>query len=167
MKKVWDFLYSIKDYIIILIIVVLVRTFIITPARVNGASMYKTLEDGQIVLLNKIDLTINKPSRFQIVVLKNDIDNDRIIKRIIGLPGEKVEYKDNKLYINDELVEENYNHGYTSDFNYALKDNEYYVLGDNREVSKDSRYFGPFNRKDILGSVNIRLYPFDEIGKIE
>jgi signal peptidase I len=167
MDKFKKFIYEIKDYIIILLVVILVRSFIITPARVNGASMDKTLEDGQIVLLNKIDLIINNPKRFQIVVIKNDTDHDRIIKRIIALPNETIKYSNNKLYINDKVVEEKYEHGYTDDFEYTTKENEYFVLGDNREVSKDSRYFGAFNKKDIIGSVKIRLYPFDEIGSIK
>ncbi len=166
MKKVWKFLYDIKDYIIILLVVILVRSFLFTPARVNGASMNNTLQDGQIVILNKINMTIKDPSRFQIVVINNRKDNDRIIKRVIGLPNEKIEYKDNSLYVNGELIIEDYEHGLTEDFVYNTHDDEYFVLGDNRTVSKDSRYLGAFHKKDILGSVQLRLYPFNKIGRI-
>ena len=164
MKK---FLYSIKDYIIIIVVVVIIRSFIVTPAVVDGASMDNTLKDGQIIIINKINYTLNDPKRFQIAVVKNNIENDKLIKRIIGLPGETIEYIDNKLYINGDLVEENYKHGITEDFKVVTGENEYFVLGDNREVSKDSRVLGNFKKKDLIGSVKIRLYPFDKIGKIE
>ena len=86
---------SLIPYIIIIVIVVFVRTFIITPVKVNGTSMYPTLEGDEIMLLNKLG-TID---RFDIVVLKLDGENNNLIKRIIGLPGEKVEIKDNEIYI--------------------------------------------------------------------
>lgn len=161
MKK---FLYEIKDYIIIIIVVVLVRSFIITPALVDGASMDNTLNDGNLVIINKFIYRFKEPERFQIVVVKNDTDRDKIIKRIIGLPGETLEYKDNKLYINGELVEENYIHGETENFNVKVSENEYFVMGDNRVVSKDSRILGGFQKKDIVGKVNFRIYPFDKFG---
>ena len=158
MKK---FLYEIKDYIIIIIVVVLVRSFIITPAIVDGASMDNTLNDGNLVIINKFIYRFKEPERFQIVVVKNDTDRDKIIKRIIGLPGETLEYKDNKLYINGELVEENYIHGETENFNVKVsdRDTQYAGLG-----SKDSRILGGFQKKDIVGKVNFRIYPFDKFG---
>ena len=164
MKK---FLYNIKDYIIIIVVVVLIRTFIVTPALVDGASMDNTLNDGQIVLINKFNYLFNKPKRFQIVVVKNNEGHDKIIKRIIGLPNEKIEYKDNYLYINGELVMEDFDHGYTRDYETVTGEGEYFVLGDNREVSKDSRMLGNFTKKELVGTVRIRLYPFNKIGKIE
>ena len=164
MKK---FLLEIKDYVIIIIAVVLIRTFIITPAVVEGSSMDNTLNDGQVIIINKINYRISDPKRFQIVVVKNSNENDKIIKRIIGLPGEEIEYIDNKLYINGELVEENYIHGITNDIKATTKENEYFVMGDNREVSKDSRMLGNFKKEELIGRVKIRLYPFDKMGKIE
>ena len=83
------FLKEAKDYIIIIIVVVLIRTFVVTPAMVDGDSMNDTLLDGNLVLINKIGYRINGTKRFDIVVLKNEADNDRIIKRVIGLPNEK------------------------------------------------------------------------------
>lgn len=161
------FLKEAKDYIIIVIVVVLIRTFIVTPAMVDGESMNDTLLDGNLVLINKIGYKINGAKRFDIVVLENDTDNDRIIKRVIGLPNEKIEYKDNKLYINGEEVKTNINFKDTEDFTAETKDNEYFVLGDNREVSKDSRILGNFKKEEIIGKVSIRFYPFDRIGKVK
>ena len=161
------FLKEAKDYIIIIIVVVLIRTFVVTPAMVDGDSMNDTLLDGNLVLINKIGYRINGTKRFDIVVLKNEADNDRIIKRVIGLPNEKIEYKDNKLYINGEEVKTNIDFKDTEDFTAETKDNEYFVLGDNRAVSKESRILGNFKKEEILGKVNIRFYPLDRIGKVK
>lgn len=164
MKK---FLLSIKDYVIIILVVVIIRTFIVTPAVVEGASMDNTLNDGQVIIINKINYRINDPKRFQIVVVKNISEDDKIIKRIIGLPGETIEYRDNNLYVNDMLVEDKYGNGNTNDFRVTVALDEYFVMGDNRAVSKDSRMLGSFKKEDLVGSVEIRLYPFDKFGKIK
>jgi len=133
-------------YIIILIVVILVRTFIITPVRVDGASMNKMLNNNDILLLYRLA----KLERYDIVVLKETIDNDTIIKRIIGMPGETVEIKNNKIYINDEEIEDEYAYGDTSDYTrITLGSDEYFLLGDNRLISKDSRSFGPVKKKNI------------------
>lgn len=165
MKK---FFSELKSYIIIIIVVVLIRTFIITPALVNGDSMYDTLEDKDLVIVNKVSLLVSNIKRFDIVVINNKKDKDKIIKRVIALPNEKIEYKNNVLYIDDEkqnlygLKFEN-----TEDFVYETKDNEYFVLGDNRDLSKDSRYLGAFKKEEIIGKVQLRIYPFNKFGLIE
>lgn len=164
MKK---FINDLIPYIIIVIAVVLFRTFIMTPAVVDGLSMYDTLNDHDIVIINKIVMKTNNINRFDIVVLKNNTDGDKIIKRVIGLPGEKIEYKDNKLYINGEEIEDNFKTNETTDFTAETKENEYFVLGDNRELSKDSRYLGNFKKENIIGKVDFRFYPFDKLGFVE
>ena len=95
------------------------------------------------------------------------IHNDKIIKRVIGLPNEQIRYTDNKLYINEKLIETNLSFKDTKDFEYVTKDGEYFVLGDNRTVSKDSRILGNFKKKDIIGKVSTRIYPLDRIGSIK
>lgn len=112
---------------------------------VSGESMLPNLEDGQKVRVIEIDdtTTIN---RFDIVVAEKE-ENYNIIKRVIGLPNETVEYKDNHLYINGEPVTEDFIDLYlvkTEDFSITLKENEYFLLGDNRNHSTDSRELGPF-----------------------
>ena len=156
-----------KDDIIIIVSVILIRTFIATPAIVDGASMDDTLKDGQLVIINKLVYRFDDIKRFDVVVVKNEINNDKIIKRVIGLPNEVVEYRDNKLYINNELVNTNIKFKDTSDFRKTTKENEYLVLGDNRPVSKDSRVLGNFTKEDIIGKVRIRIFPFNKIGKID
>ena len=166
MKKIWN---EIKPYIYIVVIVVLFRTFVATPAVVDGDSMVGTLNNNDLVVLNKIIMHFNNIDRFDIVVIENDKDEDKIIKRVIGLPNEKIEYKDNVLYINDKQVKMNSGVTYetTEDFVAQTKDNEYFVLGDNRDISKDSRYVGNFTKDEILGKVDFRFYPFDKIGFIK
>ena len=164
MNKFWK---EAKDYILIIIAVLIIRTFIVTPAIVDGASMDYTLEDGQLVFINKFVYNVKDIERFDIVVLNNEEDNDRIIKRIIGLPNEKIEYNNNQLYVNGKLVEQNYEVEQTEDFTVVTKENEYFVLGDNRDVSKDSRMLGNFNKKDIVGRVNFRILPFKKFGSIQ
>ena len=141
------------EYAIIIIVIILIRTFFVTPAMVSGASMDDTLEDGQVVLINKFVYRHNDIRRFDIVVVKNEINNDKIIKRVIGLPGEKIEYKNDDLYVNDEKVKTSHVFRTTEDFVYQLDNDEYFVLGDNRPVSKDSRILGPFKKVDIVGRV--------------
>ena len=157
-------------YIIIVVVVVLFRTFIATPIRVDGPSMEDTLKNGDILFLNKLD---KKFKRFDIVVIyKSDI---RLIKRVIGLPGENIEYKDNELYINGELVED-ISLIRTGDFTLhelygidKIPEGYYFVMGDNRTISKDSRYYdiGLIKKSEIAGTTSFRIFPFNKIGRIK
>ena len=163
MKKIKDSI----SFIIIILAIILVRLFIVTPVRVDGPSMNNTLKDGDILLLDKYD---NKYERFEIVVF--NYNGERLIKRVIGLPGEVVSYKNNKLYINGNEIEDNYGLGYTENFELKdlnltkIPDNEYLVMGDNRNDSLDSRYFGTISKDKILGSVKYRLFPFNKFGNV-
>lgn len=160
MKK----LKELMPYIIIVVVVVLVRSFIATPGLVNGASMEPTLYNNELVLINKIGL--NKGiNRYDIVVVK--YENSTIIKRVIGLPYETVEYIDNTLYIDGEEVSTKVYFEYTKDFKLTAGKNEYIVLGDNRNISKDSRIIGPVKESDIIGKVDLVLFPFSKFGKVK
>ena len=151
-------------YIVIVVVVVLIRTFIITPVRVDGDSMKNTLKNGDILLLYKL----SSIDRFDIIVLDEEKDNEKIIKRVIGLPGETVAIKKGKIYINDKVIDDEYAYGETSDYNkVTLKDDEYFILGDNRLISKDSRYFGPIKDNEIKGKIVFRLFSFTKIGTVQ
>lgn len=151
-------------YVVIVVVVVLIRTFIITPVKVDGDSMKNTLKNGDILLLYKLS-SIN---RFDIIVLDEEKDNEKIIKRVIGMPGETVAIKKGKIYINDKVIDDEYAYGETSDYNkVTLRDNEYFILGDNRLISKDSRYFGPIKENEIKGKIVFRLFPFTKIGTVQ
>ena len=154
---------EILPYVLIIIAVILIRTFIITPVRVDGASMDQTLEDGQILLLYKLA----NVDYGDIVVLDEKKEGEIIIKRIIGMPGDTVSIRNNTIYVNGEEVEEDYAYGETSDYEeITLDDDEYFILGDNRPISKDSRYFGPVKEDEIIGKVIFRLWPFNKFGTI-
>ena len=155
---------EIIPYIVIVLVVVLIRTFIITPVRVDGDSMKNTLKNGDILLLYKL-VSIN---RLDIIVLDEEKDNEKIIKRVIGLPGETVAIKKGKIYINDKIIDDEYAYGETSDYDkVTLEDDEYFILGDNRLISKDSRYFGPIKKSEIKGKIVFRLFPFTKIGTVQ
>lgn len=152
-------------YVIIVLVVFLIRTFIVTPIFVQGDSMVPTLKGNELMLLKKYDKDYE---RFDIVVVKKGVYKDNLIKRVIGLPGEKIEYSHGKLYIDDKEVEDVHAYGDTDSFkSITLKDNEYFVMGDNREVSLDSRILGPVTKDDIKGTVGIIIYPFNRIGKVK
>ena len=159
------FIKELIPYVIIIVVVVLIRSFIITPVQVDGNSMYPTLKNNEILLLKKYD---QKYKRFDIVVL--NYNNSKLIKRIIGLPGEHIEYKDNKLYVNGKYVKENFKRNTeTSDFEVDKKipKGYYFVMGDNRDNSTDSRIIGVISKDDIEGVSDIALFPFDRFGSVK
>jgi len=161
------FIKELLPYIVIIIVVVLIRTFIVTPVIVVGDSMVPTLEDNQILLLNKFKYNFKKIERYDIVVIK--VENSEIIKRVIGLPGETIEYRNNTLYIDGHEADNKYQFE-TDDFTLnsicncdKIPQGKYLVLGDNRAVSSDSRIMGLIDEKDILGNVKISLWPIKTV----
>lgn len=155
-------------YVIIVLVVVLIRTFIMTPVQVDGASMYPTLEDKEILILKKYDHSFE---RFDVIVF--DYKGSRLIKRIVGLPGETIEYKNNKLYVDGKSVAENFDrNAATEDFKLedigydVIPDGKYFVMGDNRTNSTDSRIIGLVDEDQIKGSTNLSIFPFDKMGTI-
>ena len=171
-EKIIKLLKDIFPYVLIIILVVLIRTFIVTPAQVDGSSMNPTLSDNNLVILNKLDYRLNDIKRFDVVVV--DIKTEKIIKRVIGLPGDTVSYKNKTLYINGKKVEENFTHtNDTRDFKLGdigyqkIPGDKYFVVGDNRNNSMDSRIIGLVDRAQILGSVSFRFFPFNKIGKVK
>ena len=163
-------------YIIIVLVVILIRSYIVTPVIVRGDSMYDTLKDGEVLFLSKINYRVSEIKRFDIVVIK-DLDDDLIIKRVIGLPGDNIEYKDNTLYINGKKSNQQFTEDETEDFTLEeiceihnitcdgkIPNGMYLVLGDNRDVSADSRVKGLINRDQILGKAVFRIWPFNRIG---
>ena len=165
-SKVVKAIKEIIPYVVILIVVIVIRTFFFTPILVSGPSMNDTLEDGDVMILNIRD----KIDRFDIVVV--DLKEEPIIKRVIAMPGEKIKCEDNKIYVNYHLQEEGYSKGNTcptegSEFEYELKDDEYFVMGDNRGNSSDSRMIGPIKRSQIKGTTHLILFPFNRFGNVK
>ena len=163
------FIKTVYPYVLIVVTVLLIRTFLVTPVYVSGTSMSPTLNNGEILILNKLD---KEYERFDVVVIdyKSDKINERLIKRVIGLPGDKIKYKDGKLYVNNKQVEDKFS-SFTDDFNMSLfevneiPDGKYLVLGDNRTESLDSRRLGLISEKDIKGTVDLRIFPLSKIGR--
>ena len=163
-KKNW--FKELLPYIIILIVVILIRSFIATPVRVSGESMFDTLDGGEIMILTKL----GEINRYSMVVANIDVDNqkgDTVIKRVYGLPNETIKCENGIIYINDKKIEDFYAYGTTFDFEEVkLGDDEYFLLGDNRIVSLDSRYVGPVHKKDIEGTTSFIIFPFNKFGKV-
>ena len=167
-KKENGFIIFLKEYlpyVIVIILILLFKKYCYSPIRVNGDSMMDTLHDGDIMLLDIIGFKKNGLKRFDIVVV--DEGSELIIKRVIGLPGEKVEFIDNELYINDKKIKDKYSSNYTEDFSIKVGKGKYFVMGDNRENSMDSRVFGAFSKEQILGKTKYIVLPFSRNGTLK
>lgn len=157
-------------YLIILIVIFLIKQFAFGTVLVKGHSMDNTLQDGDFMILDRVSYRLQKIKRFDVVVVQ--IGKQKLIKRIIGLPGEKISYRDNQLYINGEEFKDPYSSKITSDFDLSMfslekiPQNSYFVMGDNRPDSLDSRSFGVVPEKKILGKATFILYPFSRFGSV-
>ena len=175
-NELWEW---IKALLIAFAIAAFIRYFLFTPIVVDGDSMMPTLEDGDRMIVNKIGYTIGNPDRFDIVVFHAPEGKD-YIKRVIGLPGDHVEYIDDQLYINGEPIDEPYLDQYkveitegnlTGDFKLqdinpsldVIPEGHVFVMGDNRRFSKDSRHIGVVDIDEIIGNTNLIFWPISEI----
>lgn len=171
----WEWL---KAILIALLLAVVIRYFLFAPIVVDGQSMMPTLQNSDRLIVNKIGYTISKPERFDIIVFHATSEKD-YIKRVIGLSGDTIAYKNDLLYINGEPVEEAYLEDYkknayslpfTLDFTLVdftgvevVPEGHLFVLGDNRQHSKDSRHIGFIPYDNVVGSANVIFWPFSEI----
>lgn len=161
-----------KIALIALAIVLPVRYFLIQPFNVQGSSMVPNFETQEYLIIDEISYRFEEPKRGEVVVFRYPENPQKyFIKRIIGLPGEEVEIKKGQVYIYNDQHPEGYllQEEYLGDSTYtaqhekvSLDKNEYYLLGDNRSVSKDSRSFGPVNESFFIGKVWIRGFPLDK-----
>ncbi|MDO4680833.1 MAG: signal peptidase I [Aerococcus sp.] len=184
MKKLWDFILSfVVPMLITLAVMWGIYTYIGAPVKISGSSMAPTLENGQHVWLNHLDKTYD---RGEIVIFDApDQSGDEYVKRVIGVPGDTVEYRNNQLYVNGEKVDEPYldvlkaeNPGTNVTPNFTLEtlkstgtqtvpEGKLFVMGDNRPVSKDSEEFGFIDESHVGGTVSYRIWPLNNIGKIK
>lgn len=160
------------------VIAVFLKTFFISNYVVEGESMLPTLEDGNKLIINKMEYQISDFERFDVIVFHANEKED-YVKRVIGLPGEKIEYRDDQLFINDKKVAEPYlkpwkeqfaGRKFTEDFTLYEKtgfekvpEGMLFVLGDNRLKSEDSRRFGFISVDQVVGKVNLRYWPITEL----
>ncbi|WP_416151826.1 signal peptidase I [Salipaludibacillus sp. HK11] len=168
----------IKAVVVALVLAIVIRSFFFAPIVVDGQSMMPTLEHNDRMIVNKIGYNISEPDRFDIIVFHAPQNKD-YIKRVIGLPGDSVRYEDDVLYINDEAYEEDYlddfkaladNQPFTGDFELedftgyeTIPEGHVFVLGDNRQHSKDSRHIGVIPYDEVVGKANFVFWPVQEV----
>lgn len=166
----------VKAFAIGIIIFAFIRTFFFSNYVVEGESMMPTLQDGNKLVVNKLGYQVGELNRFDVIVFHANEKED-FVKRIIGLPGDKIEYRDDRLYINGQKYEEPFLKVYkqkspgiriTGDFSLmeitgenTVPDGKLFVLGDNRLGSWDSRQFGFISASQVVGKVDLRYWPLD------
>ncbi|WP_050635432.1 signal peptidase I [Candidatus Stoquefichus sp. SB1] len=174
-NKKW--LYSLLEMLAVIVITIGIFKFVVIPVRIDGISMENTLHDKSIAMINAIGVKEENIHRFDIVVIYSETLKEKIIKRVIGMPGDTIEFKDDILYVNNQetpqdfldkdFVEESkitYNaKNFTDDFKVTVNEGEYFVMGDNRLRSTDSRDLGAFTIDDIIGMKGLVIFPFDDV----
>ena len=166
------FFQSVPEFVVALVLIMI--NFVIRPIQVRGSSMYPTLQNGSLGVSNLLGYNLDGIKRFDIVIVYLEDKKEYLVKRVVGLPNETVAYIGGKLYINGEMMEEdfldqNYRDSYEGSFMedvapVTLGSDEYFCLGDNRPHSTDSRYYGPFAGDKILSKGVFIFYPFSAVG---
>jgi signal peptidase I len=175
--SVGSFVYSfIETVLVSLVLAIVLYLFIMTPHEVVGNSMHPTYKNGEFLMANKISYKFSEPQRGDVVIFQYSEAQD-FIKRVIGIPGDEVMIKDGKIYINGNLLKEsNYllDSVITNGGSYihegqtiTVGENQYFVCGDNRPNSSDSREFGPVDRGKIKGKAWIVFFPFSEFRLVQ
>lgn len=170
-NKKKDIIDIIKYIVIAILIVIPVRMFIAQPFIVSGESMYSTFLDGDYLIIDEISYNLGSPHRGDVIVFKYPLDPKRFfIKRIIGLPNEEILIKEGIITIKNKenpegfIYQEPYlKQEFKDSLNFETTEKEYFVLGDNRARSSDSRVWGPLPEKLITGRAFVRLLPFKNI----
>jgi signal peptidase I len=161
----------VETVVLSLIIFLLIRQ-VVQNYRIENHSMEPNFYEGQFVLVNKLAYRLGQPTRGDVVVFHNPRNtNEDYIKRIIGLPGDTVEVHDASVYINGELMAEDFPHNYIPQGEYmppvTVGDGQLFVMGDNRPNSSDSRVFGPIDQDLAVGKAWLRIWPLDRFGIVE
>ncbi len=161
--------------VVAVLIGLLIVTFVAQMTVVKGQSMYPTLQDGNRLLIEKISPKINMLHKGDIITINTTVPGnikETIIKRVIAVENDTVEIKDGKVFVNDKPTDEPYIYGAVTNPNQEqyskmkIQKGQVYVLGDNRLNSTDSRIIGPQEISNVTGKVMVRVYPFNEIGKV-
>ena len=167
-SAVWEF---IKVVVISVAIVLPIRTYIAQPFIVSGASMEPNFHNGEYLIIDELTYELRLPERGEVVVFRYPLNpSEFFIKRVIGLPGEKVEIKNGKITINGLELAEPYllaNLETAPNVKMELTENQYFVLGDNRLQSSDSRRWGALPKEKLMGRALVRLWPIAKAGIIK
>src|SRR5580704_8388876 len=172
-----SFVRELAEVILLAVILYIGISFAVQTVHVEGLSMFATLDDNDYLIANKIDYRLHAPQRGDIIILRPPTDNSKdFIKRVIALPGERLLIRSGVVYINGHKLDEPYLPEAWTTLNnpppWSVGDgavipaNEYFVMGDNRNRSQDSRIFGPIGRDRIDGRAWFRIWPFDHFGNI-
>lgn len=165
-------IFELTKYVALIVVaVVLIIVFLGVPLIVSGQSMEPNFHNNEVVLVQHLSYSGNRAiKRGDVVAAKFPVDPDktRLIKRVIGLPGEKISFKDDHYYINGELLNEKYDlitgeTPYQPIAEITLREGEYFLSGDNRPGSSDSRLWGPVQKSDIQGKVSFIIFPVQEL----
>lgn len=161
----------IKTFAIVLIVAFLLRKVVVQPFVVEGSSMEPNFHNSEYLLVDQLSYRFHQPKRGDVIIFKAPTNpNVNYIKRVIGLPGETVEIKSGKVYINSKLLDESFLKEMQQTLIYASKtkgltttlgEKELFVMGDNRDNSSDSREWGTLPEQNIIGRVFLIVYPFD------
>lgn len=154
--------------------VIVLSDMAIPRSLVDGSSMEPTFYDNERLFISRLHYLVQRPERGDVLVFNSMSAYDpdvMLIKRVIGLPGDLIEFRDQQLYINYQLVDEPYIKGFCTpercrDNSWQLGRDQYFMMGDNRNNSNDSRVFGPVPIDHIVGRVVLRYWPLDRIGPI-
>ena len=171
-KEIREWLISLATAVVV---VMLIRTFLFTIIRVDGPSMSDTLLDGDKLFVTVADMKANGPDRFDVVICKYPGRRDNYVKRVIGLPGETLEVKKGVLYIDGEAIEEPFLSDLRTERFDKISNNfgpivigegEYFVMGDNRDNSNDSRNVGVITEEMVIGKVRQIIWPLNRFGAV-
>lgn len=182
-KKIGQFILdTIQAIVMAFSIFIIIYLFLFQPHQVKGSSMYSTFEDKDFLLTDKISYRFNLPQRGDVIIFKapktepcSEIECE-YIKRIIGLPGENVKVQQGQIYVNNQLLNENYLDKDTTTnpgsfmpegSNITVPEGYYLPLGDNRQHSRDGREFGPIPKQSIVGKAWLRYWPIDKSGIVK
>ena len=165
-----EFILDFIKLVIVIVIILVLMIYVVSVTQVVGNSMYSTLNNGDVLILNKLKYRFSEVERGDIISLEYE-DTKYLIKRVIGLPGDTISISDNTVYVNGEVYIENY---LEEDLEYddfqlsslgyqTIPADMYFVLGDNREDSLDSREIGLVSKDDIIGKVSFRIWPLNKL----
>ncbi|UVI32581.1 signal peptidase I [Paenibacillus spongiae] len=168
LKEVREWVLSLS---VAVIVALLVQNYAFAQTEVRNVSMQSTLFAGQRLIEDKITYRFEQPDRGDIVIINGPESEQRLIKRVIGLPGDVIDMKDGQIYVNGTLTEESYVKGSTYpnglEVPYEVPEGKLFVMGDNREHSTDSRELGPISVSSIEGRAIFRLWPLSKFGTLD